>query len=61
MLSLAAPSQMLENYTWEAESLRRMSAHYQTNAPIPDVMLQRQLSSRMAMAGLLTKRQVPYG
>ena len=52
---------MLENYTWEAESLRRMSAHYQTNAPIPDVMLQRQLSSRMAMAGLLTKRQVPYG
>jgi Zn-dependent oligopeptidase len=52
---------MLENYVWEGESLRRMSGHYQTNAPIPDAMLQRQLDARMAMAGLLTRRQVRQG
>ena len=53
-----APSQMLENYVWVEESLRRMSGHYLTGAPVPTAMLQNQLAARMAMAGLLTRRQV---
>ena len=30
-----APSQMLENWCWEEEPLRKMSHHFKDNSPIP--------------------------
>lgn len=46
-----APSQMLENWVWEAEPLLRMSQHYRTGSSIPQELLDKLIKSRQANTG----------
>lgn len=57
-----APSQMLENWTWEVEGLDRMSGHYQDKAKkLPAELREPLVASRMANTGILEKRQLVLG
>ena len=53
-----APSQMLENWVWQEESLRLMSAHYKDGRPLPKEMLDKLVASKNANAGGFNLRQV---
>ena len=53
-----APSQMLENWVWEEESVRMMSEHYEDGSPIPADLLQNLVASKSANEGGKSLRQM---
>lgn len=56
-----APSQMLENWVWEKEVLKRISSHYQDNSQLPDSMIDALIRSRNANQGVFNLRQILLG
>jgi len=56
-----APSQMLENWVWQEESLKLMSGHYKDNSPIPDDLLKALANSKQANEGGKSLRQIFFG
>eukprot|EP01127_Copromyxa_protea_P005575 TRINITY_DN15476_c0_g1_i1.p1 TRINITY_DN15476_c0_g1~~TRINITY_DN15476_c0_g1_i1.p1 ORF type:complete len:692 (-),score=168.23 TRINITY_DN15476_c0_g1_i1:4-1953(-) len=56
-----APSQMLENWCWQKESITKMSGHYQTGEPIPDELIAKMVAAKLSCVGLLTDRQIFFG
>jgi len=53
-----APSQMLENWVWQEESLRLMSGHYKDGSELPKEMLDKLIQSKKANAGIFNLRQI---
>ncbi|KAI7880846.1 zincin [Lichtheimia hyalospora FSU 10163] len=56
-----APSQMLENWCYDRESLKYLSAHFETGEPISDDMIDRIIKSKNVLAALFNLRQLFFG
>jgi oligopeptidase A len=54
------PSQFMENYCWEKESLALLSGHYQTGATLPDDLYQKMLNAKHFQTGLQMIRQIEF-
>jgi thimet oligopeptidase len=55
---IEAPSQMLENWLWQPEVLKRISSHYKTGDPMPDDLIERLIKSKNAANGGQYLRQI---
>ena len=56
-----APSQIMENWIWEAEVLERFARHHLTGDPIPSSLVKRLIAARDLNIALLTLRQIYLG
>ena len=54
------PSQFLENWCWNPESLRLIAAHHETGEPLPEDMLQKLLAAKNFQAGMQMVRQLEF-
>ena len=56
-----APSQMFENWVWDARVLKTFARHYKTGKSIPDDLLEGMIKARFLGSGLKAEHQVYYG
>lgn len=56
-----APSQMFENWIWNAEVLNTFAGHYKTGAKLPVKLLQGMLAARNLGSGIEAEHQFYYG
>jgi len=54
------PSQFMEYYCWEKESLDFIAAHYQTGAHLPDELYQKMIDAKHFQTGLQMLRQLEF-
>ena len=54
------PSQFMENFCWEWDVLKHMTAHVDTGEPLPRVLFDKMLAAKNYQSGLQTLRQVEF-
>ncbi len=54
------PSQLLENWCWEMDSLRLFAKHYKTGKVLPPGLIQKLRASKTFMGGYSTLRQLEF-
>jgi oligopeptidase A len=54
------PSQFMENWCYDAETLRGFARHWQTGAPLPQELLTKLQASRTFLSALATVRQLEF-
>ena len=59
--AIELPSQFMENFCWEWNVLRHMSAHVDTGEPLPRALFDKMLAARNFQSGLQTLRQIEFG
>ncbi|MEK8033696.1 M3 family metallopeptidase [Ideonella sp. DXS29W] len=55
------PSQFMENFCWEWEVARHLTAHVETGEPMPRALFDKMLAAKNFQSGLQTLRQVEFG
>jgi oligopeptidase A len=59
--AIELPSQFMENWCYEAGTLRGLARHWKTGEVLPDALLEKVHASRTFNAALATVRQVEFG
>ncbi|MBF0239121.1 MAG: M3 family metallopeptidase, partial [SAR324 cluster bacterium] len=54
------PSQFMENWLWQEDALKLVSAHYETGEPLPPEKLQRLLKARNFQSAMQMMRQLEF-
>ena len=54
------PSQFLENWCWERESLDLFAAHWETGAPLPEDLYQRMIAAKNFQSAMQMVRQLEF-
>ena len=54
------PSQFMENWCWQPESIGMISEHFESAEPLPQAMLDAMLAAKNFNEGLMTLRQVEF-
>jgi oligopeptidase A len=54
------PSQFMENFCWEWDVLKRMTAHVDTGEPLPRALYDKMLAAKNYQSGLQTLRQIEF-
>jgi thimet oligopeptidase len=57
---IEAPSQMLEEWAWDATTLQTFARHYQTDEPIPAALVRQMKRAKEFGKGLHVRRQMLY-
>jgi oligopeptidase A len=54
------PSQFMENFCWEWDVLKHMTAHVDTDVPLPRALFDKMLAAKNFQSGMQTLRQVEF-
>ncbi|MDO5623919.1 MAG: M3 family metallopeptidase [Pseudomonadota bacterium] len=54
------PSQFMENFCWEWDVLKHMTAHVDTGEPLPRALFDKMLAAKNFQAGMQTVRQIEF-